>query len=116
VHEVTRYLSGGHSATAEYLVDTVPAGISPTPGVVPIKETSGESRLVAVNVDPAETVPARLTAEEFGTAVTRLKEVAATEQRANAREQEDRQHVWQYVLALMLTMLVVESAIAMRTA
>ena len=116
VHEVTRYLSAGRHVTSEYLVDTVPAGISPVPGVVPISEAAGESRLVAVNVDPAETVPARLTAEEFGTAVTRLKEVAATEQRANARDQEDRQHIWQYVLALMLTMLVVESAIAMRTA
>jgi hypothetical protein len=115
VHEVTRYLTGGRPVAAEYLVDTVPAGISPTPGVVPVTAASGASRLVAVNVDAAETVPARLTAEEFGTAVTRLKEVAATEQQANAREQEDRQHIWQYVLALMLTMLVVESVIAMRT-
>ncbi len=116
VHEVTRYLSGGRPVTSEYLVDAVPAGVAPAPGVAPVKGATGEEHLVAVNVDPAETVPARLTAEDFGTAVTRLKEVAATEQRVNAREQENRQHIWQYALALMLTMLVVESAIAMRAA
>jgi hypothetical protein len=114
VHEVTRYLSGGRQVASEYLVDTVPAGLAPTPGVAPFAATNGEPRLVAVNVDPAETVPARLTAEEFGTAVMRLKDVATTEQRANAREQEDRQHIWQYLLGLMVAMLVVESAIAMR--
>jgi hypothetical protein len=114
VHEITRYLSGAHPVTSDYLVDAVPAGVAPTPGVVPLTGASGAPRLVAVNIDPAETVPGRLTAEEFGTAVTRLKDVAVTEQRANAREQEDRQHIWQYVLALMVAILMVESAIAMR--
>jgi hypothetical protein len=114
VHEVTHYLSGAHPVASEYLVDSLPAGLAPTPGVVPLTSATGEPRLVAVNIDPAETVPGRLTAEEFETAVTRLKNVAVNEQRANAREQEDRQHIWQYVLALMVAMLMVESAIAMR--
>ncbi|MQA30104.1 MAG: VWA domain-containing protein [Luteitalea sp.] len=116
VHEAIRYLSGGRTSASDYLVDTVPAGLAPVPGVVPLNAAQSAPRLVAVNVDPAETLPARLTAEEFGTAVTRLKDVAATGQRADEREREERQHIWQYALGLMVTMLIVESAIAMRTA
>jgi hypothetical protein len=80
-------------------------------------DTSGrQSRLVAVNVDPSESIPARLTSEEFQTAVTHLKAVATTAQRAEAREQEERQHIWQYVLILVMAVLVVESVVGMRTA
>jgi hypothetical protein len=71
---------------------------------------------VAVNVDPAESDASRLTADEFQTAVTRLQDGAVGEQTMEARQREESQHLWQYVLALMIAMLAVESAVAMRTA
>jgi hypothetical protein len=115
VHEAVRYVSSARPRTSEYLVGSVPAGVRPIPGVYAVP-TGGESRLVAVNVDPAESNPARLTSDEFQTAVTRLKDAAQADERVDAREQEDRQHMWQYVLAAMIAMLIVESVVATRTA
>ena len=56
---------------------------------------------IAVNVDPREADPARISVEDFQSAVTRLKGAAGSEARVEARQQEDRQHLWQYALALM---------------
>jgi hypothetical protein len=70
---------------------------------------------VAVNVDPAESDPSRLTADDFQTAVSRLQDGAEVEQHVEARQREEGQHLWQYVLALMIAMLIVESAVATRT-
>jgi len=53
---------------------------------------------------------------EFQSAVTRLKEDAASDARIEARQQEDRQHLWQYALALVLMMLAAEGVVASRTA
>jgi hypothetical protein len=86
------------------------------PGVYPLRGAGAERRLVAVNVDPAESNPARLSAEEFQTAVTRLKDTAEAARRVEAREREDGQHIWRYLLALMIAMLIVESVVATRTA
>jgi hypothetical protein len=116
VHEAVRYLAGSHLRSSEYLVDNVPSGVAPRPGIARAPANGGGSRLVAVNVDPAESGSARLTPEEFQTAVTRLKETTEATVRVEAREQENRQHIWQYVLALMMAMLVVESVVATRTA
>jgi Aerotolerance regulator N-terminal/von Willebrand factor type A domain len=116
VHEAVRYLAEVRTRSSDYLVDAVPAGLAPVPGVFATDTSGGQSRLVAVNVDPSESIPARLTSEEFQTAVTRLKAVATTEQRAEAREQEERQHIWQYVLILVMAVLVIESVVGMRTA
>jgi hypothetical protein len=113
LHEAVRYLSSARRGASEYLVGAVPPGVSPEPGVKPLAGAPGASpRLVAVNIDPAESDPARLTVDEFQTAVTRMKDVAITARRVEAREQEDRQHVWQYVLVIMLAMLLVESFVA----
>jgi Mg-chelatase subunit ChlD len=116
VHEAVRYVAEVRSRSSDYLVDTAPAGLGRVPGVFAVDTSGSASRLVAVNVDPSESIPSRLTSEEFQTAVTRLKDVAATEQRTEAREQEDRQHIWQYALILMMAMLIVESIVGMRTA
>jgi hypothetical protein len=69
-----------------------------------------------VNVDPAETDPGRLTTAEFKGAVTTSGEGAQAGARLQAGETEERQHIWQYVLALMLAMMVVESLVAARIA
>jgi hypothetical protein len=116
VHEVIRYLSGGRRSS-DYLIAQVPAGVPPLPGIAPFTAVQGASpRLVAVNVDPAESDPGRLTADEFQTAVTRLQDGATVAQQVEAGQREESQHLWQYVLAVMIAMLIVESALATRTA
>lgn len=116
VHEVIQYLSGGRRSS-DYVIAQVPVGVPPVPGVAPFTVVEGAApRLVAVNVDPAESDPSRLTAEEFQTAVSRLQDGAAAEQRVEAKQREESQHLWQYVLALMIGMLIVESAVATRAA
>jgi hypothetical protein len=116
VHEIIQYLSGGRRSS-DYVIAQVPAGVRPIAGVAPFTAVDGAApRLIAVNVDPAESDPSRLTTDEFQTAVSRLQDGAATEQRVEARQREESQHLWQYVLALMIAMLIVESAVATRTA
>jgi hypothetical protein len=113
LHESVRYLTGGERRAAEYLVDDVPAG---TPAVPGIAAASGRtaSNLIAVNVDAAEIDPGRLTADEFTAAVATSGGGAQAGARLQAQEQEDRQHIWQYVLAIMLVMLVTETWVASR--
>lgn len=116
VHEAVRYLGSARSRGSDYVVAEVPAGVPAKPGVVSIADRRAAApRLAAVNVDPRESDPARLTADEFQSAVTQMKD-AATEARVEARQQEDRQHLWQYAMALMLAALVVEGLLAARTA
>ena len=47
-------------------------------------------RAIAVNVDPREADPARMSADEFQSAVTRLKDAGGVEARVEARQQEDQ--------------------------
>lgn len=115
VHESVRYLTGGTQRSAEYLVADVPSGVPPVPGVAPVPG-SRASNLVAVNVDPAEADPGRLTTDEFKGAVTTLGAGAQAGARLQAQETEERQHIWQYVLAAMLALMIVESWVAARSA
>jgi hypothetical protein len=117
LQEAVRYLAGDRRRAAEYLVGSVPAGVAARPGVTmrPDPEHGGESRLVAVNVDPAESDPDRLTPEEFQGAVQRLQDAARSAARLQARQEEDRQRIWQYLLGVMLAVMAVESAIARRS-
>ena len=72
-------------------------------------------RRIAVNVDPREGDPGRLSIADFQSAVTRLKETGRSEGRGEARPQEDQQHLWQYALALLVVLLAVEGIVAGRT-
>jgi hypothetical protein len=112
---VVRYLGGARPRRGEYLVADVPPGVPPVPGfaVVSVAET-GTAR-VAVNVDPAESAAERLTPAEFEAPVRREKPAAAKGPGSRVQQQEERQHVWQYVLGLMVAMLVVESFVGSRT-
>ena len=69
-----------------------------------------------MNVDPRESDPARLSVAEFEAAVTRLKNAGTAESSIEARQQEDRQHLWRYALGLMIAVLVLEGMVASRTA
>jgi hypothetical protein len=122
LHEAVRYLSGARARATEYLVGEAPPGVPRQPGIHTLRDTSG-ARRVAVNVDPKESDPGRLTLDEFLGAVTLLKDtqasgapVASPEERGKRAEQEDAQHLWQIGLALMIMTLVVEGVIASRTA
>ena len=119
LHEAVRYLSGPRPHAGEYTVGNAPPGVPSKPGIVALtKDSAGRasSRRVAVNVDSAESDPGRLTADEFQVAVTSLKDVARAEGRIVAGQEEDRQHIWQYVLALMVAVLALESFFGARTA
>jgi hypothetical protein len=119
LHEAVRYLSSARPRSGEYLVGDTPPGVPRTPGIATLSDGVGAKaarpRRVAVNVDLREGDPGRISPADFQAAVTRLKDVGASEARLQATEQEDRQHLWQYVLALMLIALAVEGAVASRT-
>ena len=116
VHGIVAYLGAGRAQSADYLVDAVPAGVAPRPGVTSIPDAEGGSRLVAVNVDPEESEPGRQTEDAFRGPITMAQDVSASGKPLQAREREEAQHIWQYLLALMLAMLVAESLIARRIA
>ena len=89
------------------------------PGIVQLSASPGGrtgARTIALNVDPREADPARLSVDEFQSAVTRLKDALGTETRSEARQQEDEQHLWRYALAAMALLLAAEGILAARTA
>jgi hypothetical protein len=114
LHEVVRYLASTRAHASEYFVGDAPSGVR-RPGLASI-ETAGVQRQIAVNVDPREADPARISVEDFQSAVTRLKSEGRVEERVEARQQEDRQHLWQYAMAAMAVLLAVEGLLAARTA
>jgi hypothetical protein len=119
LHEIVRYLASARAHAGEYLVADAPSGAPRQPGVAVLKDSSrpgAAPRAVAINVDPREADPARLSIEDFQSAVTRLKDVNVSEARVEARQQEDRQHLWQYALALMALLLAAEGIVAAKTA
>jgi hypothetical protein len=118
LHEMIRYLASGRAHASEYLVADAPAAAGRKPGIVtvPPDARSRAPRRIAVNVDPREAEGARMSVAEFESAVTRLKEPPGAAERVEARQQEDRQHLWQYALAAMVMLLAAEGVLASRTA
>jgi hypothetical protein len=118
LHEAVQYLASARGHASDYVVADAPKGVAHRPGIATIADggRSGSTRRVAINVDPRESDTARLSLDDFQAAVTRLKDVAGNEARIEARQQEDRQHIWQYAIALMLLTLAVEGFLAARTA
>ena len=116
-HEVVRYLASARVHASEYLVADAPAGVPRRPGVFTLAgaSQSAPARRVAVNVDPREADPSRLSVDEFLSAVTRMKDAGLSPARVEARQQEDEQHLWQYLLAIMTIALALEGVIAAKT-
>jgi hypothetical protein len=71
-------------------------------------------RFVAVNVDPRESDPARMTADDFRAGVSRLNASAARAASTEARDQEDGQRLWQYALLMMVVSLAAEGMLGRR--
>jgi hypothetical protein len=115
IQEVVRYLGGGRQRRGDYLVGDVPAGVPPVPGFAAVSGTGASPVRVAVNVDPAESASERLTAAEFEAPIARVQGEIGDRFAGGAQQQEERQHLWQYVLGLMIAMLVAESVVAAKT-
>jgi aerotolerance regulator-like protein/VWA domain-containing protein len=118
VHEVVRYLASTRAHAVDYLIADAPAGVRRVPAVVTLTgaaQAAGGARMIAVNVDPRETDPARLSADEFQSVVMRLKDAGEIATRGEAKEQEDEQHLWRYALAAMAVLLAAEGVLAART-
>lgn len=113
VHGVVRYLAGARPASGEARVGDLPGPQGSQPGVAERRLPAGVQR-VAVNVDAREADEARLTPAAFAAAVPRSREPAQTPEAAAARAREREQSLWRYGLMLMLTALVVESAVGRR--
>ena len=119
VHEAVRYLASARAHAMDYLIADAPAGVKRVPGIASMPDgarAGAGARRIAVNVDPREADPARMSVADFQSAVTRLKDAGTTETRGEAREQEDSQHLWQYALAAMALLLAAEGMLAARTA
>jgi len=119
LHEIVRYLASARAHASDYLVADAPAGVKKAPGVATVADgapRAAAERRIVINVDPRESDAGRLSVDDFRSAVTRLKDEAAAEGRVEARQQEDRQHLWQYAMAIMLIVLAAEGLLAARTA
>jgi hypothetical protein len=111
VHEAVRYLSAGHGDVEALIVGQTP--LAARPGFVSRPDRGGAERLVAVNPDPRESEPARLAPEAFHEGLAEAAD-ALPAAVVEARQQEDRQHIWRYALLAMIAMLMVESVVASR--
>jgi hypothetical protein len=123
VHETVRYLTGSAVERAEILVRDLPPGAEKRPGAALLppgagaagRETGG--RRVAVNVDARESDPARLAQDDFLASIRPGASAAGQDPAGNrARDDEDRQRLWQYGLALMIVGLVAEGLLGSRLA
>ncbi|HEY6895322.1 MAG TPA: VWA domain-containing protein, partial [Rhodanobacteraceae bacterium] len=118
MQEMVRYLAGARPHRSDYLVADAPPAAGRRPGIVTVTDSrpGAQPRRVAVNVDVREADPARISADDFESAVTRMKDAAESEARVEAQQQEDRQHLWQYALGAMALLLAAEGVLASRTA
>ena len=108
VHEVVRYLGRQRRPARERLVAAAPPGVERRPGVV-IDPASG--RPLVLNVDPRESDPARLTADEF---LARIRQSGApaggaASEAVDAAGREAEQRYWWYLLLAVAVVLVAES-------
>ncbi len=107
--ETARYLVQGRDQRQSFTVPDVPPGVPTTPGV-----HQAGARTVAVNPDVRESNPARTTADEFVQGISRLTPAAASHVEAAARDQEERQRLWQVGLLVMFVALAGEGLIGRR--
>ena len=113
--QTVRYLVNSRTRGAEYVVDDVPPGVPPVPGVIMVNSATGPRRTL-VNVNPKESDLERMSAAEFQSFVEHLKDAGANEAHVELAEQESRQHMWQYLLAAVAVALFAEGIVAARVA
>jgi Aerotolerance regulator N-terminal/von Willebrand factor type A domain len=104
--ETARYLSQGRTQRQSYTLPDVPAGTPAQPGVHRVG-----NRPITVNTDVRESNPAPMSGEAFTSGITRLAAPAVARAAAEAREQEDRQRLWQVGLLAMFVALAGEGLV-----
>jgi hypothetical protein len=111
--ESVKYLTQGRAQRQLWTLPETPPGLTGTPGLftLPAPAPGLPERRVAVNVDIRESNPARTTVEGFSAGITRLGQSADVKAAAEAREQEERQRLWQLGLLAMLVALASEGFI-----
>jgi hypothetical protein len=115
--ETAKYLTHGREGRQLWTLPDIPRGLSPqtgspAPGVFTVKEAAANTEhRIAVNVDIKESNPARTTVEEFSAGITRHSRAASAGINAQARDQEERQRLWQIGLVVMLIALAAEGVI-----
>ena len=107
VHETVRYLSALRTTRGEYVVGEIEEASAP--GVITL-----QGRRVAINPDPRESDPARLTAETFQAGISRLNAGEVQHARTEAELKEDGQFLWWYGLLFMVVSLAAEGLIGRR--
>jgi hypothetical protein len=117
LHETLRYLATDRGiAPREVFIADAPVGVTRAPGIAALPVPEGAPRLIAVNVDPRESDPARLSPADFQNAIARLKDEGVREAKVAIDQTEDRQQFWRYLLLLALGVLALEGVVASRTA
>ncbi len=110
--ETARYLTRGAVTTSAFVLPAVPPGVPALPGPHLVAAGEGRAeRTVVVNVNPAESDPAAMSAEEFTASLTRVANPRGAPPLEEARAQEAQQRLWQLGLLVMLGVLVVESLV-----
>lgn len=107
--ETTRYLAQGREQRQAFTLPDVPPGVPAEAGVHRLQDG-----IVAVNPDIRESNPSRTSPDEFLASVTRSTEVVAARAAILAREQEERQRLWQIGLLVMFVALASEGLIGRR--
>jgi Aerotolerance regulator N-terminal/von Willebrand factor type A domain len=112
--ESVKYLTQGRDQRQSWVVPEVPPGMTPAPGLysLPGAGAGGPERRIAINVDIRESNPARTTLEGFSAGIMRLSQSAELKAASEAKEQEERQRLWQLGLLAMLISLAAEGFIA----
>ncbi len=113
LHETLRYLTSGESSPRASTVGDQPADAVSQPGV--ITRVDGQRRVV-VNVDPRESDPSALTAEQFAAAIGTPSQVVERQGPDPPSTRESGPRLWRALLVLMLLVLVAEGLLARRMA
>lgn len=132
VHEVVAFLAGNRQRGQGFVIGNLPAGLPAEPGLRTLSGGVGgaagqgrrdnQDRLVAVNIDTRESDGTRLTPEAFAASIQPVQPAHGTAAsprdpgELEARQQEGRQNLWRYAMALVMAALVAESLIARQTA
>ena len=111
VHESVRYLASTRASRSDYAVGELSGSAGSAPGVVRI---GTPARYIAVNVEPREADPRRMTVDVFQSGVSRLHAGADQRAHAEARQEEDQQSLWRYGLLLMVISLAAEGLLGRR--